>query len=125
MLDRITHLIAQSKRNESSFALLYIDLDNFKTINDTKGHAFGDQILAEAALRLQQSIRDSDTVARVGGDEFVLVLEKISNKEKVSAMAEVLLETLNKPFVINDEEVLLGCSVGIELLSKVVFPRLS
>ncbi len=104
LLDRITHLIEQAERNNGSFALLYIDLDKFKIINDTKGHAFGDKILVEAAFRLKQSIRNSDTVARIGGDEFVLLLEGMSNKNKVSEMAEVLIKTLNRAFVIDDEE---------------------
>ncbi len=115
LLDRVTHLIAQCKRSNGSFALLYIDLDNFKTINDTKGHAIGDQILAEAALRLQQSIRGSDTVARVGGDEFVVLLENIADKAKVLAMAETLVRTLDKPFAVNGEEVVFGCSIGIAI----------
>jgi len=112
-LDRITHLIAQSERNKKSFALLYIDLDKFKVINDTKGHAFGDQILVEVALRLKQSIRNSDTVARIGGDEFVLLLENMSNKNKVLDMAETLRKTLNRAFVINSEEFEVSCSIGV------------
>jgi len=115
LLDRIRHLISQSERNKSSFALLYIDLDKFKTINDTKGHAFGDQVLIEAALRLKQSIRRSDTVARVGGDEFVLLLENISSKNKISAMADALIKTLNKTFFINDEAFEISCSIGIAI----------
>lgn len=115
LLEIIRHLISQSVRNKHSFALLYIDLDKFKTINDTKGHAFGDQVLIEAALRLKQSIRRSDTVARVGGDEFVLLLENISSKNKISAMAGALIEDLNKTFVINGEEFEISCSVGIAI----------
>jgi len=114
-LDRITHLIAQSERNKKPFALLYIDLDKFKVINDTKGHAFGDQILVETALRLKQSIRNSDTVARIGGDEFVLLLENMSNKNKASTMAEVLIKTLNRAFVIDSEEFEVSCSIGIAM----------
>jgi len=115
LLDRITHLIEQSERNNGSFALLYIDLDKFKIINDTKGHAFGDKILIEAAFRLKQSIRNSDTVARIGGDEFVLLLEGMSNKNKVLEMAEILKKTLNRTFVIDDEAFELSCSIGIAI----------
>ena len=78
LFDRVDHLIAQSERNMSTFALLFIDLDKFKIINDTKGHAFGDQVLIEVSLRLKQSIRNSDTVARIGGDEFVVLLENMT-----------------------------------------------
>lgn len=115
LLDRVRHLIAQSERNKSTFALLYIDLDKFKAINDTKGHAFGDQVLIETATRLKQSIRRSDTVARIGGDEFVLLLENMSNKNKVSAMAEILIQTLSEAIVINNEEFQVSCSIGIAM----------
>jgi diguanylate cyclase (GGDEF)-like protein/PAS domain S-box-containing protein len=115
LLDRITHLIAQSERNKNTFALLYIDVDKFKTINDTKGHAFGDEVLKETALRLKQSIRNSDTVARIGGDEFVVLLEKISDGNDVSTMIEVLTKALNKTFFIDDEELNVRCSIGAAL----------
>ena len=113
LLDRLTHLIAQSERNKSKFALLYIDLDKFKTINDTKGHAFGDQVLIETALRLKQAIRQSDTIARIGGDEFVLLLEKIAHKNDVSELIESLTKTLNKEFIIHDEKFEFSCSIGV------------
>lgn len=115
LIDRIGHLISQSERNKSSFALLYIDLDKFKTINDTKGHAFGDQVLKEVALRLKETIRKSDTVARIGGDEFVLLLESISSKKKISAMADELIKTLNRKFDINGEEFEVSCSIGVAI----------
>jgi len=115
LLDRVTHLIAQSERNESTFALLYLDLDKFKTINDTKGHAFGDQVLKETALRLKQSTRSSDTVARIGGDEFVVLLENISNKNDVSEMAKTLNKSLRSVFVVNGEEFEISCSIGVAL----------
>jgi len=112
LLERVKHLIAQSERIKSYFILLYIDLDNFKAINDTKGHAFGDQVLIETALRLQQTIRNSDTVARIGGDEFVLLLENISNKDNISTMIESISRALNKVFIINDEKFKVSCSIG-------------
>lgn len=115
LLDRVEHLIAQSERIKSNFALLYIDLDKFKTINDTKGHAFGDQVLIETALRLKQSIRNSDTVARIGGDEFVLLLENISNKDDVSIMVEAIAKALNKEFIINNEKFEVSCSIGVAI----------
>jgi len=115
LLDRVAHLIEQSERNESTFALLYIDLDKFKTINDTKGHAFGDQILKETALRLKQSTRNSDTIARIGGDEFVVLLEKTSNKNDVEAMTKALTKSLNRAFTVNDEEFKISCSIGVAL----------
>lgn len=115
LLDRLRHLIAQSERNKSTFALLYIDLDKFKSINDTKGHAFGDQVLIETASRLKQAIRHSDTIARIGGDEFVLLLDKISNKKDVSEFIETLTKTLNKEFIIHDEKFKFSCSIGVSI----------
>jgi len=115
LLDRITHLINQSARDKNTFALLYIDVDNFKTINDTKGHAFGDEVLKETALRLKQAIRNSDTVARIGGDEFVVLLEKISNENDVLNMIEVLTNSLNEVFCIQNEELKFRCSIGSAL----------
>jgi len=115
LLDRINHLIAQSERDTNTFALLYIDVDNFKTINDSKGHAFGDDVLKETALRLKQSIRNSDTVARIGGDEFVVLLEKIADENDVSNMIGVLTNALNRVFCIQNEELHFRCSIGSAL----------
>jgi len=115
LLDRIAHLINQSARDKNKFALLYIDVDDFKIINDAKGHAFGDEVLKETALRLKQAIRNSDTVARIGGDEFVVLLEKISNEDDILNMIEVLTNSLNKVFFIQNEELSFRCSIGSAL----------
>ena len=115
LLDRIAHLIQQCERNNKRFALLYIDLDKFKIINDTRGHTFGDKILREAALRLSQAIRHSDTIARIGGDEFVVLLEEIAEKQNISRMAEMIIKTLNKEFVIDNTSFEISCSIGIAI----------
>jgi len=115
LLDRITHLIEQAERHNSEFALLYIDLDKFKEINDSKGHAFGDRILKEVANCLKQSIRNSDTVARIGGDEFVVLLEEITDKNDISMIAKVLIDELHKPFTINQEDYEISGSIGIAI----------
>ena len=115
LLDRLQHLIVQCERHNSIFGLLFIDLDKFKIINDTKGHAFGDQVLFETALRLKQSIRKSDTVARIGGDEFVVLLEDIANKNEISSMVETLSKSLNKIYIINDEKLKVICSIGVAI----------
>ncbi len=114
-LDRVTHLITQSQRNKNKFALLYIDLDKFKAINDAKGHEVGDRLLQEAALRLEQCLRCSDTIARIGGDGFAHVLENLSSKEEITQMAEALIKTLERPFVFDDEEWYISCSIGIAI----------
>ena len=113
LFDRIEHLIARSERNKLAFALFYIYLDNFKIINDTKGHAYGDQVLAEVASRLKKSIRNSDTVARIGGDEFVIVLENIVEKSDVNIMLDTLTKTLKTNFILNDEKIDVTCSIGV------------
>ena len=107
--------MAKSARNTSSFALLFIDLDNFKAINDTRGHVFGDQVLVETALRLKQSIRDSDTAARIGGDEFLVLLENISNKSDVSAKVQILTEGLGEKFIIAGEDFEVSYSLGVAI----------
>ena len=113
LLARLEHLISQSERSKNQFALLFVDLDDFKVINDTKGHVFGDWVLIETASRLKQTIRDSDTVARIGGDEFVLVLENISNRNDVSRMIQKISKALNEDFMIENQKVDLRCSVGV------------
>ncbi len=113
LLDRLNHLIERSAHNNSTFVLLYIDLDRFKTINDTKGHAFGDKVLKETASRLSRSIRSSDTVARIGGDEFIIILENISEKYIISKMVEAIIKEVSEPCSIDGEEFQISCSVGI------------
>ena len=113
LLDRLEYLIERSIRNKSFFTLLYIDLDKFKVINDTRGHAFGDMILKETALRLPRLIRSSDTVARIGGDEFIVILENTSDKNDISKMAEALIKEVSEPFSIDGEEFNISCSIGI------------
>jgi diguanylate cyclase (GGDEF)-like protein/PAS domain S-box-containing protein len=115
LLDRLAHLITQSKRSEHRFALFFIDVDKFKLINDTKGHVFGDQVLREIALRLKHSIRDSDTLARFGGDEFVILFENISDKKDAVIMTQTLYQALDTMFVINGEEVDISCSIGVAI----------
>ncbi len=115
LIDRLEHLIVQSERNKSEFTLLYMDLDNFKFINDTKGHAFGDQLLKVTASRLTQLIRQSDTFARIGGDEFVFLLENTSWKSDAAAMAELILKEFDRVFLINGEEIKVNCSLGIAI----------
>lgn len=115
LLERVSHLIAQSERAKNNFTLLYIDLDRFKIINDTKGHAFGDKVLKEAASRILNTIRSSDTIARIGGDEFVLLLENTSTKDAIAVVAESVLREIKRAFLIDTEEIHIGCSIGIAI----------
>jgi diguanylate cyclase (GGDEF)-like protein len=95
-------------------AILFIDLDNFKTVNDTLGHHYGDQLLIEAAERLKSCVRVADTVARLGGDEFTFLLEDIE-KHEASLAASRVLEAFAKPFRIANRDVFVGCSIGIAI----------
>jgi len=118
LLDRLKHLIKHAERNKSIFALLYIDLDNFKIINDNEGHASGDKVLKEAAQKLTQSVRESDTVARIGGDEFVVLLETIKDNKDARKLAKVLGEQLSKPWSINNNNYTISGSIGIAIYPK-------
>lgn len=113
LLERISHLINQCERNKSTFSLLYIDLDNFKIINDSKGHAFGDKVLQEAARRMTKSIRKSDTLARYGGDEFILLLENTHKREDINTVSKILIHALSSTFFLENNEVNINCCIGI------------
>ena len=111
-LDRLEHGLAVSARNGTTLALLYIDLDHFKTVNDNLGHDAGDQLLQHIAQRLCQATREVDTVARLGGDEFAIVLENTDRSGAVSVAAK-LLELLEEPFSVNTTRLLARASIGI------------
>jgi diguanylate cyclase (GGDEF)-like protein/PAS domain S-box-containing protein len=116
-LDRLALALARTERHPSSVAVLFLDLDRFKVINDSLGHNLGDQLLVAVAARLREAVRPSDTVARIGGDEFVVVCEDIVGVEDATRIAERIADALSRPFELNDDEVLLATSVGIALSS--------
>ncbi len=109
--DRIDHAIAQARRHKKNLALLFIDLDNFKSINDTQGHHAGDELLIEAADRLRKVVRDVDTVARIGGDEFTIILTECSIEDAEIIAARVLNE-MSRHFVIQRRKVFVSASIG-------------
>jgi diguanylate cyclase (GGDEF)-like protein len=116
--DRLNHALlrlerANHHRVEDRLAVLFIDLDGFKPVNDSFGHAAGDVILVEAADRLRAQARECDTIARVGGDEFLLLLEDISSTADAIAIARRVLETLTRPFSIEGKDVEISCSIGV------------
>jgi diguanylate cyclase (GGDEF)-like protein/PAS domain S-box-containing protein len=123
LLDRLTHFLETSFRHPQIGALLFIDLDNFKTLNDTFGHNNGDQLLQQVAKRLQKSIRKGDTLARFGGDEFIILLENLSiNTLEAAAKAKVvgekILQLLRHPYLIDNNTHISTPSLGITLLGK-------
>ncbi|BCN93692.1 hypothetical protein THMIRHAM_14770 [Thiomicrorhabdus immobilis] len=113
--DRLKHAIFQANRNDNQFALLFIDLDHFKQINDSMGHEVGDLVLKEVASRLQNSIRKSDTLARLGGDEFTIVMEDIEHVRDISLLAQKIINITKEAFLINNDTFYLSSSVGISI----------
>jgi len=115
--DRLTQLIKNSKRNETSFALLFLDLDDFKKINDTNGHDIGDSVLKKVALALKENTRESDTLVRFGGDEFLVLLNNIDENGALH-VAKKFLETLKNPIKIKSNTMKIGTSIGIAMFPK-------
>lgn len=113
--DRIEHTLQQSARNRGKSAILYLDLDGFKAINDTYGHGYGDDILKMVAARLVGASRKEDTVARIGGDEFVIVLGNLAGKGDAREPAAKLIEVISEPYFINDLTLRLSTSIGIAI----------
>lgn len=111
--DRLDQAIAQTSRGSHAVAVMYLDLDRFKNINDTLGHATGDQLLRMVAERICGCVRESDTVARLGGDEFALILTYVESTESATLIADKLLEVLQPAFHLDKQEVFIGASIGI------------
>lgn len=123
LLDRLEQALLSSRRRNKLGALMFIDLDNFKTLNDTRGHDVGDSLLVEVAKRLKSCVREMDTVARLGGDEFIVVLEDLSVESQKAAqdaelVAEKIVNVLHQPYPLKDSEYMGTASVGISLFSS-------
>lgn len=115
MIDRLQQAIKRTKRANEGLAIMFIDLDRFKEINDSLGHGIGDQLLKAVATRLKQQIRKEDTAARLGGDEFTIILEGLDNSEFSTVLAQKLLLSFNKPLNLGDREITMSLSIGISL----------
>ena len=113
--ERVRHALARSRREKGGLAVIFLDLDDFKTINDSLGHAAGDEVLQEVARRLDQSIRGADTAARFGGDEFAVLLEDVANSQEAADAAERILDALALPVVAGHKELALRGSLGISV----------
>ncbi len=118
LVERLKQEISQATRSDKQFAVLYVDLDRFKQVNDSLGHAAGDQLLQEAAHRLRECVRDSDTVARVGGDEFTIILSGFGDAQVAGIVADHVLTEMDKPFSISGTEQFVTASIGV-----VVYPQ--
>lgn len=119
LTDRFQQTVERAKRNRTQFALLMVDLDAFKAVNDHYGHAAGDHVLKTVARRLLSSVRASDTVARLGGDEFVLVIDRFEDPDELVRIGRKLIDSISNDIVLPDGEVVsVGASVGFALYPR-------
>jgi diguanylate cyclase (GGDEF)-like protein/PAS domain S-box-containing protein len=116
--DRLRHALAQARRSGGMVGLLLIDLDKFKDVNDTLGHRIGDMLLRAVAKRLQRCVRETDTVARVGGDEFALVLTNLPSADGASTVADTALQLVAEPYALDDYEIITSASIGITIFPE-------
>jgi len=118
LVEKIEWLISKSKRSHVKFALLFLDLDNFKNINDSRGHEFGDQVLKHVADVLLQSVRENDIVSRIGGDEFVIILPEIEHNKVIVEVIQRLEKNLAQPILFENYKYHITCSIGVTLYPK-------
>lgn len=111
--DRLEHAVLLSERDGIPFTLMYLDLDGFKKVNDTFGHDAGDELITTCAQRLRDSMRKSDSVARIGGDEFTLLLQHIDSPTDIAHIAQKVIDVISSPIQVGSHQVTVGCSIGI------------
>jgi diguanylate cyclase (GGDEF)-like protein/PAS domain S-box-containing protein len=119
-IDRLRQTLASTRRNNHPGALMFLDLDRFKSVNDTLGHHAGDLLLQLVAARLKASVRESDTVARLGGDEFTVILPEISDEHAAAKVAEKIIEDFSTPFDLEGLPVSMSTSIGIAMFSRMI-----
>jgi diguanylate cyclase (GGDEF)-like protein len=115
LYDRLGLAITQSHRQGGRLAVLFLDLDDFKNVNDTFGHGFGDRLLADLATRVRTTVRAGDTVARIGGDEFIVLLSSVTGAEDAARVAAKVLEAVRAPYRFDGREVTIAASVGVSV----------
>src|SRR4029077_16515948 len=113
LVEEMTAALARTRRGGPGIALLFIDLDGFKRVNDMLGHAAGDELLVQVAKRLRDALRDGDLCVRLGGDEFVVCCPEMDGQAPALQLAERLLDALNQPYDVHGHEMLVGASIGI------------
>lgn len=113
--DRLQHALQRAARNKEQLAILFIDLDRFKNVNDTLGHHIGDELLQQVASELAARLREGDTLARLGGDEFIVLLERVDGQCGATQVAEKLVAMFEQPFMVAGHELFVTCSVGVSL----------
>ncbi|MBK1734306.1 hypothetical protein CKO15_03205 [Halorhodospira abdelmalekii] len=115
LLDRLQRVIVRAQRSHENFAVLFLDLDDFKTINDSLGHSYGDEVLMTVSKRLSQLVRPGDTVARLGGDEFIVLLEQIEEQQQVEHVIKRIRSAMVAPILIGPQEIFANFSIGVTL----------
>lgn len=113
--DRLANTISNARREQDKLAVLFLDLDRFKVVNDTLGHAVGDELLKQVANRLKSSLREGDTVARLGGDEFIVLLPHVESEAEAQVVGKKMVDTIKEPFVVEGNELFLTGSIGISM----------
>jgi diguanylate cyclase (GGDEF)-like protein len=108
-------IVDKAEKKNLFLAVLFLDLDGFKSVNDTYGHEVGDKLLVEVSKRLSNSVRETDIVSRLGGDEFVIVLKETHSKDSVAKVAQNIINVVNDHFIIDNQKILVGTSIGISL----------
>jgi diguanylate cyclase (GGDEF)-like protein/PAS domain S-box-containing protein len=114
-LDRLNLSISQAGRNNSKLAVLFLDMDGFKFINDSLGHVIGDNLLQRVAYRLQETLRDTDTVSRIGGDEFNILIPELQNRDEAGLVSQKILDAFSRPILLDHHEITISFSIGISL----------
>lgn len=115
LMDRLTQAVARARRSRTLVGVVFVDLDHFKTVNDTLGHDVGDELLRQVAARMQAAVRDGDTVVRLGGDEFVVLCEEVRSPAEVRLLAERICAAQQAPFLVRGQEVSVSASVGVTI----------
>ncbi|HKI20811.1 MAG TPA: diguanylate cyclase, partial [Isosphaeraceae bacterium] len=116
LMDRLSEAVARTKRAPGyRFGVLFLDIDSFKGVNDSLGHSIGDQLLVAISRRLECCIRDADTIARVGGDEFISLIDSVETEENILSIAGRILESLRAPFLLDGHEVIVSASIGVAM----------
>jgi diguanylate cyclase (GGDEF)-like protein len=113
--DRLSLALAQAQRHQKKLAVMLLDMDYFKNVNDTMGHSAGDRLLRVVGNRLKELLRGGDTVARVGGDEFLLLLSEIGGIEDANTIAQKILEAFRRPFILDGREITITTSIGVAI----------
>ena len=113
--DKVKHLIRKAKRKKCKFAVMFIDLDYFKKVNDEQGHDVGDIVLKQVANRILKLIRSNDTLTRLGGDEFAVIIEEIKDKQDAAILAEQIIKSVAKPYHVKEHDNIISNSIGISI----------